>query len=101
MALQPSVGPWPDFFQFLDLFTVGRTSTRNQAVARPLPAHRAAQTQNKRTQTSMRRVGFELTFSLSERAKTVHALDRSVTAIGKLLQHFLQIPHTDILRFSN
>jgi hypothetical protein len=35
-------------------------------------------TQNKRTQTSMPRVGFEPTISGFELAKTVHALDRAV-----------------------
>jgi hypothetical protein len=40
------------------------------------------QTQNKRTQTSMPLVGFEATNSVLERAKTVHALDRSATVIG-------------------
>jgi hypothetical protein len=42
------------FFSFLILNTVGRTpSTGDQPVARPLPTRRTAQTQNKRTQTSM------------------------------------------------
>jgi hypothetical protein len=50
MALQPFVEPWP-LFQFLNLYTVGRTPwTGDQPVARPLPTHRTAQTQNKRTQ---------------------------------------------------
>jgi hypothetical protein len=46
MALQPFVGPWPPI-QFGTLFyTVGRTPWReNQAVTRPLPAHRTAQTE--------------------------------------------------------
>jgi hypothetical protein len=40
MALLPLVGPWP-LFQFLNLYTVGRTAwTGDQsAVARPLPTH--------------------------------------------------------------
>jgi hypothetical protein len=50
MALQPFVGPWL-LFQFLNLYTVGRTPwTGDQPVARPLP------TQNKRTHISMPRV---------------------------------------------
>jgi hypothetical protein len=57
----PFVGPW----------------TGDQPVARPLPTHITTQTQNKRTQTSMPRVGFEATIPVFERAKTVHALDRS------------------------
>jgi hypothetical protein len=39
------------------------------SVARPLLAHRTTQTQNKRTQTSMPEVGFELTISVFERVK--------------------------------
>jgi hypothetical protein len=54
----------------------------DQPVVRPLPIHRTIQTQNKHTQTSMPRVGFESTILASERAKTVHALDRSATVIG-------------------
>jgi hypothetical protein len=41
------------------------------------------QTQNKRTQTSMPRVGFESMIPMLERAKTVHAFDRATTGIGK------------------
>jgi hypothetical protein len=56
------------FFSFLMLYTVGRTHWRShQTVGRPLPAHRTAQTQNKRTQTSMRRLGFEPMTPASER----------------------------------
>jgi hypothetical protein len=74
MALQNFVGG--RFFSFLILYTVGRAPwTEDQPVARPLPAHRTAQTQNKRTQTSMPRVGFETTIPVFERAKTVHTLD--------------------------
>jgi hypothetical protein len=64
-------------FSVLNPYTVGRTPLMgDQPVARPLP------TQNKRTQTSMPRVGFELTTPVFERAKTVHALDRATTVIG-------------------
>jgi hypothetical protein len=67
MALQPLVGPWPHFFIF---DTVSRTPwVGNQPVARPLPAHRTAQTPNKRTQTSTSQVGFELMIPVFERAK--------------------------------
>jgi hypothetical protein len=83
MALQPFVGPWTLFFTFAILYTIGRTPwTGEQPVARPLPAHRAAQTQNKRIQTSMPQVEFEPTIPVLERAETVHALDRAVTVIG-------------------
>jgi hypothetical protein len=54
----------------------------DQPFARPLPAHRTAQTQNKRTQTSMPQVGFKPMIPVSERVKTVHALDRTATVIG-------------------
>jgi hypothetical protein len=54
----------------------------DQPVARPLPTHRTTQTQNKRTQKFIPRVGFEPMISVFERAKTVHALDRAVTVIS-------------------
>jgi hypothetical protein len=42
------------FFSFLIFYPVGRTPwTGDQPVERPLPAHRTAQIQNKRTQTFM------------------------------------------------
>jgi hypothetical protein len=57
MALQSFVGPLP-LFQFLDL--VSRTPwTGDEPVARLQRTHRTTQTQNKRTLTSMGRVGFE------------------------------------------
>jgi hypothetical protein len=74
-------GPWP-LFQFLHLDTVCRTWTGDQPVARPLATHRTTQTHNKRTQTSMPRLGLEPTIPAFERAKTVHALDRAATVIG-------------------
>jgi hypothetical protein len=71
------------FFSFLIFYTVSRTPwTGDQPVARPLPAQRTIQTQNKRTQTSMSLVGFEPTIPAFERAKTVHALDRAATVIS-------------------
>jgi hypothetical protein len=70
-------------FSFLILYIVGRTPWRgDQTVARPVPTKRTTQTQNKRTQTSMSWVGFELTIPAFERAKTVHALYRVATMIG-------------------
>jgi hypothetical protein len=69
-------------FSFLVLYTVGRIPwTGDQSVARPLRTRRT-QTQNKRTQTSMPRVGFEPTIPAFERAKTVYALDSTATVIG-------------------
>jgi hypothetical protein len=72
MALQPFVGTFTAF-QFLDPYTVGKAATC---------IHMTAQTQIKRTQTSMTRVGFQPTIPVSKRAKTVHALDRGATVIG-------------------
>jgi hypothetical protein len=78
----PFVGPWP-LFQFLNLYTVGRAPwTGDKPVARPLPTHRRTQTQNKRTQISMPRVGFEPTIPAFERTKTVHLLDCAAIVIG-------------------
>jgi hypothetical protein len=56
----------------------------DQPVARPIHAHRTTQTQDKRTQTSMPRVGFEHTIPAFERAKRVHDIDRAATVIGLL-----------------
>jgi hypothetical protein len=71
------------FLDFLIFYTVGRTPWKgNQPVARPLPAHRTAQIQNKRAQESIPQVGFEPTILMFERAKTVHFLDRRATMIG-------------------
>jgi hypothetical protein len=77
MAVQAFVGPWP-LFQFLYLYTVGRTPWTGD---QPLPTRRTVQTQNKRTQYTSR-VRFEPTIPELERAKTVHALDRTATVIG-------------------
>jgi hypothetical protein len=75
-------GSWP-LFQFLNLYTVGRTSgTGDEPVARPLPIHRTIQTQNKWTQTCMFWVGFEPTIPVFKRAKTVHALYPAATVTG-------------------
>jgi hypothetical protein len=79
--LYGSCGIFPSF-QFLNLYTVGRTPlTGDQPDARSLPTHRTTPTQNKRTQTSMPSVGFEPTIPVFERVKTFHALDRAGTVI--------------------
>jgi hypothetical protein len=71
------------FFSSLTIYTVRRAPwTGNQPVARPLPAYRTAKTQNKRTQTSMSRVGFEPTILVFDRAETVQTSDRAATVIG-------------------
>jgi hypothetical protein len=86
MALQP-LWTLAAFFSFVILYTDVTTSwAGDQSVARPLPAHRTSRTQNKRTRTSMHRVGFESTTPVFERTKTVHALDRAATVIGFLVR---------------
>jgi hypothetical protein len=71
------------FFSFLILYTVSSTPWKgDQPVARPLSTHTATQTQNKRTQTSIPRVGFEPTIPVFERAKTVHVFDRAAIVIS-------------------
>jgi hypothetical protein len=51
MALSAHSGLWP-FIQFRNHFLDGRTPwASDQPVARPLPTHRTAQTQNKRIHT--------------------------------------------------
>jgi hypothetical protein len=71
------------FFQLLNEYTVGRTPWKGeQPVTRLLPTHRRKQTQNKRTQTPMPRVGFEPTIPAFRRAKRVHALDGAATTIS-------------------
>jgi hypothetical protein len=65
----PLLGP-DRFFSFIILYTVGSIPWTDQPVARPISAHRTEQAQNKLTQTSMSRVGFEPTTPTFERAKT-------------------------------
>jgi hypothetical protein len=82
MALQPL---WTlANFHFLNLYTVDwAPCTGDQPVARPQPTYRTTQTQNKGTQTSIPRVGFEPATPVFERVKLVHALNRAGTVIGK------------------
>jgi hypothetical protein len=80
------------FFSFLIFYGDSRTSwTGDQPVARPLPRHRTTQTQNKRTQTFMLRVGLEHTIPVFEGSKTVHALDRVATVISPCIERTPQI----------
>jgi hypothetical protein len=82
MALQHFVGR---IFSFLIFYTVGRTPwTGDQPVARPLPAHRIAQTQNEGTQTCMLKVGFEPTTPVFDPANTVHASDPAATMVASV-----------------
>jgi hypothetical protein len=64
------------FFSFLIyIYTVSRTPwTVDQPAARPLPTYRTKQTQNKRRQTSMPRMGFKHTIPVFEWAKTTRPL---------------------------
>jgi hypothetical protein len=75
MALQPFVGPWPDF-KFLHLFTqsvglLGQGISLSQGCYLYTGQHK----QNKRRQTSVPQVGFEPTTPVFELAKTVPALE--------------------------
>jgi hypothetical protein len=71
--VQQLFGHWP-LFQFLDLYTVGRTPwTVDQPVARPLPTQRKTETQKKRTPTFVPLVGFDPTTPVFKREKTVRA----------------------------
>jgi hypothetical protein len=55
------------FFSLLIFYTVGAIPlTGEQPVARPPPTHRTAQKQNKRKQTSMLQVRFELKIPVFE-----------------------------------
>jgi hypothetical protein len=74
LSLHSSADPWLDLGRYFSLYTVGRTTwTEDQPVARSISTHRTTQTQNKRTQISMPRVGFERMTPLLELAKIVHA----------------------------
>jgi hypothetical protein len=90
------------FFILLTFYTIGRTPwTNDQPIAKPLPTHRTAQTQNNCPKNSMSIVGFEPTIPVFERAKAVHDLNCAVTLIVKSvfwLIKFLceiRVPFTD------
>jgi hypothetical protein len=96
MAHSPLLDPGR-FSSFVIRYTFGRTPwMRDQPVARPLPTYRTAQTQNKRTQTSMPQVGFEPTIPEFERSKTVHVLDRAATVIDNYKWLVLEILRLNI-----
>jgi hypothetical protein len=80
------LGPALFFSLFISVYTDGRTPwTSDQHVARPLPTHRTTQTQNIHSHKhTCLWVGFEPTIAVLERAKTVHALDRTATVICRL-----------------
>jgi hypothetical protein len=75
MDLQHFLGPWPIF---QSVGPLGRGISRSQGVYLHTEQHK----QNKRTQTSMPRVGFEPTIPVSERAKTVRVSDRAAGHCG-------------------
>jgi hypothetical protein len=79
MVLEPFVVPRP-LFQFLNSMWI-RQASLDGGSARSM-ANTYTQTQNKPTQISMPRMGFELTISVLKEAKAVHTLERPVTAIG-------------------
>jgi hypothetical protein len=56
------------------------------------------QKQNKRTQISIPRVGFEPTILVFEREKTVHALERAATVIGNYIVNDMDIGARGISR---
>jgi hypothetical protein len=76
--------------------------TGDQPITRPLSTHRATQTQNKHTQTSMPPVGFEPMISVLEQATTVHALDHcdrpDVIMVYKIWNSFSQVREYSISR---
>jgi hypothetical protein len=85
MAPQSFVAPWP-IFQFLNLKHSLKDSL-DGGTARCMAYTYTQNNINKiNGQTSMFRVGFELTISVLEKANRVHALNRTATAIG-LTQH--------------
>jgi hypothetical protein len=73
-------------FQFLNLRVSAGLLGRGPARRKAATLHITKQTQNKRRQTSMPRVGLEPTIPVYERAKTVH-LDRAATVIVGLYLH--------------
>jgi hypothetical protein len=94
------------FFSFFIFYIVRRTpSTGDQPVARPLPALRTAQTQNKNTHTTTPQVWFEPTTPMFERTKTVHVLDLTAAVIGHiwemLVPYSKREQHSGCMRVDN
>jgi hypothetical protein len=71
-------GPW-SLIQFLNLIHSRSVSLDGGSARRK--THRATQTQNRRTQTLMPKVGFGPTIPVFGQAKTVHASDRAATVM--------------------
>jgi hypothetical protein len=102
MVFPAHSGPWPPI-QFLDHFyTDGRTPwTTDQPVARSLPRYRTTQKQNKRIHRLNIDAlsGIRTQIPASERAKTVHALDRAATVIGEGMFNIYDIlPATNMVK---
>jgi hypothetical protein len=84
MALQPFVGPWPHISVSKSIFTqtvglLGRVISQSQGLYLYTGQHKHRINAYTNIHAS---VGFEPTIPGSERAKTVHALDRSATVTG-------------------
>jgi hypothetical protein len=83
MALQPFVGPWPNFSVSSSYTHLVGLLRRGISPSQGLYLYTEQYKQNKHTiQTSMPCVGFEPTISVFELAKTIHALYRAATVIG-------------------
>jgi hypothetical protein len=78
------------FNSVIFFYTDGRISwTGDQPIARPLPTHRAAQTQNKCTENDpCLWVELKPTIPAFEKVKTVHAIDRAAPVAGILCIRF-------------
>jgi hypothetical protein len=87
--------PWnsPFHFGLLDLRhsvgLLGRVISSSQGL--PVHKHRKTHTYTHKHQTSMPWVGLEPTIPASERAKTVHVLDRSATVTGQFIYYILKM----------
>jgi hypothetical protein len=81
MAVESNLGPGP-FFSLLLSYTVGRTPWTGISPSQSRYLHRTTQTQSKRKQIFMPRVGLEPRIPVFKRAKTFYALDRAATVIG-------------------
>jgi hypothetical protein len=97
MALQPL---WTlPHFQLLNLYTVGRIPwTGDHPFVMSLVTRRTTQTQNKRTQTSMPKAGFEPTIPVCERAKTIYVIDRAANVIGEIIVLLLLTQNTGLIK---
>jgi hypothetical protein len=73
------------FFSFLNYTQLVGLLGRGKSPSQGRYLHTGQYKQNKRTQASMPLVGFEPTIPAFEQAKTVHALHRAATMIGRKL----------------